>query len=199
MECTAIALSWALYLLARHQEEERQLRGELGDAPPDLAAVRRLPRLGRVVEETLRLYPPAWLLARQSTRPVELGGHAFPEGSILFVAPWVTHRDPRLWSEPERFDPDRFAGPGAAAPPFAYLPFGGGARTCVGRPLALFLVRGILAMLLQRYRFELAGNRRVVPDPRLTLRPRGGLPVVLRPVSAPPGLPVTPWDRAGRR
>ncbi len=170
-ECTAIALSWTLYLLARHPEEEARVRAELGAGDS--------PALRAAVDETLRLYPPAWLMARQNVGVEELGGHRFPADSIFYVSPWVTHRDPRWWPEPARFRPERF-GAGAPKPrPFTYFPFSLGPRTCVGRPLALRMTATILPRILRRYRVQLASGEAVRPDPGLTLRPRGGIPVTI--------------------
>lgn len=179
-ETTAVALAWTWYLLARHPEIAEQARGEvqaaLGDRLPTLDDLPRLPLSRMVVEEAMRLYPPVWGIARQAIGPDRIGGYDIPAGSLVNISPWVTHRHPAVWHEPERFDPERFR-PGVdhGRPRFAYFPFSGGPRLCIGEAFALMEAQLIVAMTLQRFRLTLATPGVVVPEPTLTLRPRGGL------------------------
>jgi len=135
-----------------------------------------------VVEEALRLYPPLWAFGRQAIGEDEVGGYRIAAGAPVNFSPWVTHRDPALWDDPERFDPERFTPERVAERHrFAYLPFSGGPRLCIGNEFALMEATLLVAMMAQRYRIELADpSRDVVPEVRLTIRPQGGLPVRVR-------------------
>ncbi len=190
-ETTALALSYALLLLSRSPEEERalveELDAELGGRDPELDDLPRLPRLRRVVQETLRLYPPAWGLGREAVREIELGGYRIPKGAQLFLLPWVTHRDPRFFADAERFHPARWAPdapPGSDGTPAvtreAYFPFGAGRRACVGAGFALMEAPLVLAILLRRWRFEVPPGFEPDLQPAVTLRPRGGVPALVR-------------------
>jgi cytochrome P450 len=187
-ETTANALTFALYLLAHHPRErarlQAELRRELGGRTPTVEDLARLPYLEMVVKESLRLFPPAWIIGRRARGPYQLLGYRFPEGSFCVMSQWVTHRLPELWPEPERFRPERWAPPeqgGQHIVPFSYFPFGAGPRTCIGMPFALQEARLLLAMILQRFTPEPVGGRRLVLQPLVTLRPRGGMPLRLRP------------------
>lgn len=179
-ETGAVAMSWTWYLLSRHPEQERRLHEELdaalGGRTPTFEDLPRLSYAKMVVEEAMRLYPPAWGIARQAREEDEIGGYRIPAGSPIAILPWVTHRHPALWERPEAFDPERF-GPerSAGRPPYAYFPFGGGPRQCIGSAFALMEAQLILAGVAQRYRLRLAPGRRVEPEPLVTLRPRGGM------------------------
>jgi len=184
-ETTAAALSWTWYLLSEHPEAAERLRAELDQVlagrAPTADDLGRLPYTQRVIDESLRLYPPAWGVPRQSVAEDELGGYGLPAGSILAIGTFVTHRHPDFWDDPERFDPDRFTPERSAGRPrFAYLPFGGGARQCVGSTLALLETRLVLAMAAQRFLPKLVPGHRVILDPTFSLRPRGSLPMTLR-------------------
>jgi cytochrome P450 len=174
-ETTAVALFWALYLLAGAPEIQERLAAEVGafDLGPDNAA-EILPQLvytRAVIHETLRLYPPAYTLVRQARRPDNAGGIAVPAGAIVFVAPWVLHRHRRLWTQPEVFDPARFL-PDAPPPDrFAYLPFGIGPRVCVGAQFALTEATLALASLIQAFRIERADDEPVQPIAIVTTQP----------------------------
>jgi cytochrome P450 len=181
-ETTAVALTWTWMLLARHPEVERRLHGELDEELDGRApAVADLPRLEytrRVLKESMRLYPPAWLIGRRALADVELGGYVVPAGSVVLLSPWVTHRDSRFFEEPLRFDPERWTTQAEAArPPFSYFPFGGGVRRCIGEPFALMEARLLLAAIARRWRLRLAPGMRVETLPRITLRPRHGMPM----------------------
>jgi cytochrome P450 len=184
-ETVASALTWAWYFLAQHPDAERRLHDELaavlcGRTP----TVQDLPALSytrMVVEETLRLYPPAWLITRRALEADEIGDYRIPAGALIVVSPYLTHRHPSFWENPGRFEPERFAPERSERPRFAYFPFGGGPRLCIGNNFALMEAHLVLAMVAQRYRLELAGNGPVEVVPGVTLRPRGGLPVRLHP------------------
>lgn len=172
-ECTSIALAWCIYLLARHPEVEAQLRRELANTP----AGETPPSLRPIWQETLRLYPPAWAMARQSNRALSLAGCEFPADAILLVSPWALHRRVEQFPDPERFDPARFTPDANGHPPihrFGYLPFGAGPRTCIGMGLAWHLAQAILPRILRRFTFRLLRSE-VRPDPGLSLRPKNGI------------------------
>ena len=138
-----------------------------------------------MIDEVLRLYPPTWLTARTASDNDELGGYKIPGGALILLSPYVTHRHPACWEEPERFDPDRFLPARAAGrPAFAYFPFGGGPRRCIGSAFATIEIQLILVQVAQRYRLGLLPGARVIPTGGLTLRPRAGLPMLLSPVPA---------------
>lgn len=186
-ETTASALAWAFHLLHRHPEAEARLVREvisvLGNRVPGFEDLPRLAYTARVFDETLRLYPPAWLFSRMALADDELGGYTIPRGSIIVVLPYVIHRHPAFWEHPETFDPDRFLPERSGARPrFAWLPFGGGQRVCIGEGLARMEGQLILAMMAQRYRFRPVPGHPVEPWALLTLRPRHGLRVTAHPV-----------------
>jgi cytochrome P450 len=181
-ETSAAALSWALYLLAAHPQVADEVRTEveaLGIPRVGLAELERLPRLGQVVAETLRLYPPAWVFDRSPLRAITVGGYRIPRGANMLLSPWVVHRDPRCWDAPDEFVPSRFAD-GWTPPRGAYLPFGEGPRMCVGNRFAEAEIRIVLATLLPRVDLSLVESTPARPEGDATLRPRGGLPMVVR-------------------
>jgi len=183
-ETTAVALTWTWYLLALNPAAEarlhEELRGALDGRRPTVADLPRLPYTERVLAEAMRLYPPAWVIGRRARVDVQVDGYRIPSGSIVVLSPFVTHRDPRWYPEPSRFDPERFT-PAAQAerPRYAYFPFGGGPRVCIGEGFARTEARLVLATLAQRVRFRLASDEPVELQPRVTLRPRGGLPMIV--------------------
>jgi cytochrome P450 len=186
-ETTATLLGWAFYFLARQPEVEGRLRAELdetlGGRRPEAADLPRLAYMQRVVDETLRHRPPAWIFVRESVDADRLGDYAIPAGATLMLSPYATHHHPAYWDEPERFDPDRFLPERSAGrPEFAYFPFGGGPHLCIGNNLALFESQVILATVLQRYRLRLPPGARVETMPSVTLRQKGGLPMRLEPL-----------------
>jgi len=181
-ESSAAALTWALYLLAEHPAVAEEVRAEiaaLGVERVSMADLARLPLLGRVVAETLRLYPPAWVFDRSPLTDITVGGYRIPRGANVLLSPWVVHRDPRVWDDPDAFRPERFAD-GAAPPRSAYLPFGDGPRICVGNRFAEAEIRIVLATLLPRVELSLEKGQTVRPEGDATLRPRGGLRMVVR-------------------
>jgi cytochrome P450 len=183
-ETTAVTLTWTWMLLAGEPDVERTLHAELaevvGDRLPTVDDLERLPYMERVLQESLRLYPPAWLIGRRVLADVELGGYSIPAGSIVILSPWVTQRDARFFAEPLRFDPDRWtADAEAARPRFTYFPFGGGIRRCIGESFALMEAKLLLATIARRWRFRLESDQQVDVLPRITLRPRNGMHMCL--------------------
>jgi cytochrome P450 len=179
-ETTSLALSWTYYLLSQHSDVERTIADEvdrvIGDARPGFAHVDRLVCTRRVIDESLRLYPPAWGFSRQALADDEIGGYRVPKGSLVFLIPFVIHRRPKLWPDPTRFDPDRFSpARESARPRFAYIPFGAGPRGCIGNQFALVEAQLIVATVAQRFRVELAPDQDVRPEPLITLRPTPGI------------------------
>jgi cytochrome P450 len=175
-ETTANALTWTWYLLAKHPRVRERLREELRADPQS-------PYLDAVLNEVLRLYPPAWILGRDAVREVEIDGWRIRKGATVFVSQLVIHRSARYFDEPLAFKPERWLG-SPQLPQFAYFPFGGGARKCLGDQFAWTEARIELAHLAQQWRFELASpNEDVPPDPIITLRPRG--PVLMRAFVSP--------------
>ncbi len=177
-ENTATTMTWCLYLLAKHPDIQAKVHAEL-DAGGSLTMRDRNALLTRVLLETLRLYPGAPYFDRRVVQAVDLGGCRIPANAIIMISPYVLHRTPRFWSDPDEFRPERFA-PGADAHKHpAYLPFGSGPRKCIGETLAFALIGAVLPELLRRYRFELVGTGTVDIDPQINLRPRGGMPLRL--------------------
>jgi cytochrome P450 len=187
-ETTAVALTWTWYLLSRHPEIARQLHAELaevlGGRTPTAEDLPKLPFNRMVVEEALRLYPPAWSMSRRALDEDEIGGYRIRKGATIFLSAYVTHRHPEFWSNPEGIDPERF-GPGCEAerPRFAYFPFGGGPRQCIGLQLAQTEAQLVLATIAQRYRLDLVPGHPIALDPRITLRPKHGM--LMRPLHQP--------------
>lgn len=180
-ETTATALSWSLYLLARHPEAEHHLREEIEEAigsngqarSPSVVDLPKLPYASMVIEEAMRLYPPAWITNRQSLSDDTICGYHIPAGSYLIVLPYVLHRHPDFWERPETFDPERFSpDQSSARPRYSYFPFGGGPRQCIGRGMALMEAQLILATVTQRCRLRLVSELPVEPLAVATLRPR---------------------------
>jgi cytochrome P450 len=176
----AAALAWIWLLLDQHpavvdrvQEEVCQVRGEdLGTAP----ALRAFPYTRLVIAEALRLYPPTWVTARTPMEAVELGGYALPAGAVLLLSPYTMHRHPAFWEAPEHYEPERFQRERALGRPrYAYFPFGGGPRLCLGRGLALPALQVMVALMARTYRLRLVPGPPVYPLPALTLRPSRAL------------------------
>ena len=183
-ETTALTLSWTWYLLAQHPHVEQKLHEELttvlGGRTPDLDHLPRLKYTLLVIQEAMRLYPPVWAISRTALGADRVGGYRIPAGSEILLLPYVTHRHPDLWEQPEAFDPERFLPERSATrPKFAYFPFGGGPRQCIGNNFALMEAQLIVAAVAQQYRLRLVPGHRVEPEPSLTLRPRDGLMMTL--------------------
>jgi cytochrome P450 len=188
-ETTANALTWTLMLLSQHPDVARRLRREvtevLGDRAPTLADLPRLGYAHQVVAESMRLYPPVWTISRSVISDDEIGGYFIPKGSIVLVSPYLTHRSPLAWENPEGFDPDRFSPEREEKlHRFAYFPFGGGPRQCIGNNFALLEAQICLVMIAQCFQAELVPFAIVEPEALITLRPKGGMPMLLRSASA---------------
>jgi cytochrome P450 len=184
-ETTALSLSWTWYLLAQHPEVEARLVEELGivlgGSAPTLADLPRLRYSEMVLKESMRLYPPAWMLSgRIAVEDCRLGGYHVPAGTMLVLSPWVTQRDGRFFAEPERFLPERWEDDQEKRlPRFAYFPFGGGSRMCIGQAFAMMEAKLLLAAVAQRFRLDLRPGQTIVPQPSITLRPKHGVKMTL--------------------
>ena len=183
-ETTANALTLSWHLLSRHAEAEARLRAEvdtLDGRLPTVSDLQRLPYARMVVEEAMRLYPPVWITHRQAIGDDEIGGFRIPAGRIVLVEPWLTHRRPDIWPNPEAFDPERFSPKcSAERPRGAYIPFSLGPRQCIGMGFALTEAQLALVMTAQRFRLCEPLGHMVELEPLMTLRPRGGLPMLVR-------------------
>ena len=184
-ETTAVTLSWAWYLLAQHPEATARLEAELqevlGGRAPGIADLPRLAYTAGVVSESLRLFPPAYALGRQALVASELGGLPVARGEIVLAPAWVIHRDRRWFDKPNEFLPERWDGDLAKRlPRFAYFPFGGGPRQCIGSAFALMEATLILAAVAQRVRLTLVPGQRITPTPYVTLRPEPGIRMRVR-------------------
>lgn len=184
------ALSWCWCKLAQHPDFESRFRTEietvLGGRSPAYADVARLPFTEMIIKETLRMYPPTWtLVPRCAEEEITLGGYRIPRGTWVFISPYATHHDPRFFPEPNRFDPDRFSAERQQSmPQFAYIPFGGGPRICIGNHFTFTLLTMTLVAIAQRFRMTLREDpTKIVPDPSLALRPRNGVAVKLHSIT----------------
>lgn len=183
-ETTANALTWTLYLLATHPQVEARLveeiRDVLGDNPPTLADLPALPYTDQVLKEGMRLYPPAWSFGRQATTDVTLGDTLIRDREGVIISTYAVHRDPRWFPQPEHFDPTRFTPEREAElPRYAYFPFGGGPRICIGNNFAMMEAQLILASIVQQYHLTLPDGYTPQKEALLTLRPKNGMPVTL--------------------
>ncbi len=181
-ETTAKALTWTLYLLARAPAWQERVAAEVarvaGSGPIEAGHLDELAVTRRVLKESMRLYPPAPVLGRMTTRPIELGGHQFPAGAIIVIPVWAIHRHRALWDDPDRFDPDRFLPePEAAMKRTQFMPFGFGPRTCIGMSFAMMEATVLLAGLVRDNRFGWDGRHKPEPVSRVTLRAKGGMPL----------------------
>lgn len=191
-ETTANALSWTWYLLSEHSEVEERLHAEIDSVLedgrlPTFEDVARLRYTEMVLAESMRLYPPAWAIGRLSINEYKAAGYTLPLRSLVLMSPYVMHRDERYYPDPTRFDPERWT-PEAreARPQFAYFPFGGGARRCIGEGFAWMEGILLIATLAQRWRLRHVPSHRVGLQPAITLRPKGGMPMTLRKRSKEP-------------
>jgi cytochrome P450 len=179
-ETTALALTYSLYLLATHPECQARLVDELdrvlGGRAPGLGDLENLKYTDAVVLEAMRLYPPAWGMAREALIEVDIGGYHFPKGAEFVMSPWVLHHDQKNFDDPEVFKPERWDGDLAhRLPRFAYFPFGGGPRVCIGNRFAMMEAKLVLAVAIQRFRFEVTPETELTLLPSVTLRPRHGV------------------------
>jgi len=183
-ETTANALVWACYLLSQHPEVAEKLRDEvdtvLGQRAPRLEDLPRLPYVDMVIKETLRIYPPAWILGRQAMQDVELGGYPVRKGTMVFVSPYIQHHDPRWFEQPEEFRPERFSEENEKKiRAHAYIPFGAGPRVCIGSRFTLTEQKVVLTLLAQKCKLALAPDQKVEMEPLITIRPKGGMRMVI--------------------
>ncbi|GIE95444.1 cytochrome P450 [Paractinoplanes rishiriensis] len=180
-ETTTNTLAWAFYLLARHPEVEAAVHAEvdtvLGGRTPEFADLANLPYIRMVVDETLRLYSPAYQFMRRARKPDEIGGHRIPAGTNVLINSYLLHRHPDFWPDAERFDPTRFSPERVAErPKHAYVPFGSGQRVCIGKHFALTELTLVLATIAQHHRFVAPYEPfEISPDPLITLHPKGGV------------------------
>ena len=183
-ETTASTVSWTWYELHRHPEVGERMRAEarevLGDGLPEYADLHRLPYTTMVIQETMRLHPPVWILPRRALEPDRVGGYDIPAGSDVLICPYTLHRHPEFWPDPERFDPERFATDQAATQHrYAYIPFGAGPRFCIGNNLGMMEAVFVAAIVAREFRLELQPGRQVVGEPLLSLRVKDGLPMII--------------------
>ncbi|MGH3147971.1 MAG: cytochrome P450, partial [Rubrobacter sp.] len=179
-ETTAIALSWTWYLLGNHPEVEANLAAELEEVldgrAPNVGDLPRLRYAGAVIKESMRLYPPAWAVGREAVEECTIGGFHVQAETQMFISQYVTHRDPRHFDDPETFDPERWLdGRTEGLPAYAYFPFGGGPRLCIGREFARMEAVLLLATVARRFHLEPVPGHTPLPQPSITLRPRGGV------------------------
>jgi cytochrome P450 len=181
-ETTSLALTWTFYLLSKNPEQRERLHQEidrvLGQRRATPEDLEEMPFTAKVVDEALRLFPPAYVLPRICREETEVGGYRIPKDAELVLWIWHCHHDARWFPEPERFDPDRFE-QGRVLHPHAYLPFGAGSRTCIGKTFATLEARILLVTIAQRFRVDVDPSRQVALNARVTLGPRGGMPVTL--------------------
>jgi len=192
-ETTANALTWTWYLLSTasdvearvHDEIDRVLQGRM----PTVADIGSLPYVEKVVTESMRLYPPAWIIGRRALEDYQIGEYVAPARSIFVMSPYVLQHDARYFPDPDRFDPDRWTPEfRAALPPFAYFPFGGGPRRCIGESFAWMELVLVVSTIAQQWRLHLVPGHPVEPQPVVTLRTKHGMKMTVhrRSVESPP-------------
>jgi cytochrome P450 len=184
-ETTALALTWAIFLLSQNPEVMTRFRAEInevvGTRLPDINDIPCLIYTEKIAKEVLRLYPPSWTIPRQAIHDCEIGGYFVPAGTSITISQWVMHRDPRFFENPTEFIPERWLNNlEKNLPPFVYFPFGGGPRLCIGQSLAITEMTLILAMLARSFNFELLADPPVMPWPSLTIYPRNGIRIKVR-------------------
>jgi cytochrome P450 len=185
-ETTAVALSWTFALLARHPQVAEKLHAELdevlGENTPTVDDLPRLEYTRRVLSESMRLFPPAWMVGRQAINDLQLLGYDVPAGTVLLLSPYLLQRDARWWPDPRRFDPDRWSPEQEATrPKYAYFPFGGGPRLCIGESFAWMEGELLIATIAQRWRPRLSPGYPKGLQPQVTLRPREGMRMTMEP------------------
>jgi cytochrome P450 len=184
-ETTAVTLTWMLYLLSSHPDVETKLLNELqsvlGGRAPEVHELRQLVYAERVVKESMRLYPPAYVVGREALSDFKIGGYDIAAGTQVLMSQWVIQRDPRFFADPEQFNPDRWTEDFAKQlPKYAYFPFGGGPRQCVGNSFAMMEAVLVLATIAQRFRVMFPASKVLEPNPTFTLRPKTSTHVDLR-------------------
>jgi cytochrome P450 len=180
-ETTAKSLTWAVYLLGEHPEWIDRIREDTAhfslDQPMNVASVEALVTPWLVLQEAMRLYPPVWLMTRRCVAGDEILGHSIPRGALAVISPYCMHRHPDHWERPLEFDPSRHRS--ASHAPYTYFPFSGGPRMCIGRPLAMVEAIVVLTALARRFRWRRVGEGEVRPEALVTLRPQGGLTIIV--------------------
>ena len=181
LDTTALALSWGFYLLARHPAVATELADEiaevLGERAPAFEDLPRLKFTECVMKETMRLYPPAWIVGREAIADCEVEGRAVKKGTSVIMSQWLMHRDPRHFTNVDQFEPARWGVEENKLPKFAYFPFGGGPRVCIGNSFAMMEAMLVTARLMQRFRFSPQSTMPILPWASITLQPRGGIPL----------------------
>ena len=204
-ETTALMLAWALYLTSAHPEVADQIRHEassvFGDREPGLPDYLKLTYTRNVIQETMRMYPPIWSLARKAEAGDVIGGHDIEAGDTIVLGTYVVHHNPRYWDHPDRFDPDRFASDRAKGrAPYSYLPFGGGKRACIGSAMSQIEAALALSLFLRDFEFEYAREEPPRISLTVTLSPKQGLPLrVRRRAQAATSYAPMAWAPAARR
>jgi cytochrome P450 len=188
-ETTALALTWTFYLLSEHPAIYKKLLNEvqtvLGNDAPTVDTIGNLPYLEWVLNESMRLYPPAWSQGRRAIEAFDLDGYHFPAGTLLMFSQWVMHRQPDIWEAPTEFRPERWdPASGQKVPQWAYFPFGGGPRMCIGMPFAQMEAKLLLATIVQHYRLQLTSGYHPELLPLITLRPKHGMPMTVHATSS---------------
>jgi cytochrome P450 len=188
-ETTSLALTWTFYLLSKYPASYEKLLNELqsvlGSDTPTIDNIGKLPYLEWVLNESMRLYPPAWTQGRRATEAFDLDGYHFPAGTVLLFSQWVVHRLPDIWEAPTEFRPERWDPvSGQKIPQWAYFPFGGGPRMCIGMPFAQLEAKLLLATILQQYRLQLVPDYRLQLAPLITLRPKHAVPMTIKAASS---------------
>jgi cytochrome P450 len=183
-ETTAVNLAWTFTLLSQHPDVRQKLEAELDDVlnarVPTMADIPDLSYTTMVIEESMRLYPPAYAMARFGHAPDNIGGYDTPANAVITLSPYITHRHPDFWQEPNKFDPERFRPERKAERPrYAYIPFGGGPRQCIGNNFAMAEAILLLTSIAQKFRLDLLPGHQVEMEPLITLRPTGALPMNL--------------------
>jgi cytochrome P450 len=182
-ETTAIALAWTWYLLSCHKDAEGKLHREIdevcGQRTPGISDIHKLTYTRMVFTESLRCYPPAWLISRMAVEDHRVDGHLIRRGTHVFVSPYLLHHDPRFFPEPTRFKPERWEHNAAQSQtPFTFIPFGAGPRNCIGESFAWMEGILILATIAQHWQFRLVNDYPIELEPRITLRPKHGIKVI---------------------
>jgi cytochrome P450 len=185
-ETSANALAWTLHLLGDSPEVEQRLYEEIGaavgDAPASAADLLNMPYLKQVVQESMRIYPPVWAIARRSEEPAEYNGFYIPEKSYIGVVPYALHRDPNLWPDPTKFDPDRFSPENAKGRhSYCYLPFAAGPRACIGASMAMLEIQLVLVQIVRKYKLKMVPEHPIESVAKVTLRPRHGVAMTIEP------------------
>lgn len=197
-ESTACALAWTFYLLTQHPEICERVYAEvdqgLGGRDPTADDLPMLQYTGMAFEEAMRLYPPVWTISRVATCDDEICGLPIAKGTTVMLSPYAMHRNPEIWPDPEEFRPERFHPEEAARRPrYAYFPFGGGPRVCLGNRFAMMEAKIMMAMVIQRYRLSVLPGQKVIAEPMITLRPRNGIQMALH--KRHPAENEPPWRR----